>query len=905
MGEPAAAAATSERDFLLATKLNVPGLRPDLVPRPRLEQRLDEGQRRGLILACAPAGYGKTVLLADWIRRGRRPVAWLSLDAGDNDPVRFWRHTVAALDRVRPGIGERLVPLLGPPPPPSFQPLVTALINEVAGQPDETLLLVLDDYHVISSPLVHESLGFLLEHRPLGLRLALTSRSDPPLALARLRAHGQLTELRAAELRFTTDEAATLLRQPGGPVPDTIAAALAARTEGWAAGLQLAALSLRGQADAAGFTAAFTGSHRHILDFLTEEVLEQQPGDLREFLLETSVLTRLSGELCDAVTGRPGSQARLEKIERDGLFLVPLDEVRGWWRYHQLFADLLRARLEQDAPDRAAELHQRAASWYAERELPDEAIEHAVAAGELAWAARLIEQNFDAAHSLRGEAATIQRWLAPLPADLMRSRPRLLLARAVPAAVGGRLAEAGQLVEAAEQAWASSATSSGASAGEEPFEPTIGPAGSLLVNVPALLALTRGYLTQLHGDAGGTAEWGSRALAASEPDQWIVRSVAQGQLAVAGWLNGQLGEAERGFADSIIGRRAVGLPTWEAWASFELGQVQLAQGRLNAAESTGQQALDAVAEAGQASLPTAGPAYVSLAGVAYQRNELARAREHLVRGIALSRSFVYTMPLATGLATLARVRQADGDAAGARAAMADAVAATPGPPGLLNPIPALWARLVLAQGDLATAERWTREHGLHEDDEPDYPREPGQLVLARVVLAQGRAGAALAFLDRLRAAATRQDRAGSLIEIGALRALALAATGAGDQALEALAETLAVAGPQGYVRVFADEGPPMTALLARLGAADGGIDRGPGGGRPEVPAVPGLIEQLTPRELEVLEMLAAGRSNQAIASRLVVTLDTVKKHVSHILGKLGAANRTEAVARARGLGLIP
>ncbi len=685
-------------------------------------------------------------------------------------------------------------------------------------------------------------------------------------------------------------------------MPDTIAAALTARTEGWAAGLQLAALSLRGQADAAGFTAAFTGSHRHILDFLTEEVLEQQPGGLREFLLETSVLARLSGELCDAVTGRPGSQARLEQVERAGLFLVPLDEVRGWWRYHQLFADLLRARLGREAPGRAAELNRRAAAWYAERELPDEAIRHAVAAGELTWAARLIEQHFDAAHSLRGEAATIRRWLAPLPDGLVRSRPRLLLAQAVPAAVGGRLAEADQLIEAAEQAYAST--------GDEPFEPTIGPAGSLLVNVPALLALTRGYLTQLHGDASGTAEFGARALAASEPDQWIVRSVAQGQLAVAGWLNGELGEAERGFADSIVGRRAVGLPTWEAWASFELGQVQLAQGRLDAAEGTGQQALDAVAGAAQASLPTAGPAYVSLAGVAYQRNELGRAREYLAQGIALSRSFVYTMPLATGLATLAWVRQADGDDAGARAAMDEAVRATPGPPGLLNPIPALWARLVLVQGDLAAAERWTQEHGLHEDDEPDYTREPGQLVLARVLLAQGRPGPALAFLERLQAAAAGQDRGGSLIEIGALRALALAATGAGDRARAALAETLTLARPQGYVRVFADEGPPMAALLARLGATDTGLDSGPDSraadrGRPGVPAVPGLIEQLTPRELEVLEMLAAGRSNQAIASRLVVTLDTVKKHVSHILGKLGAANRTEAVARARGLGLIP
>ena len=407
MGEPAAAGAGgSERDVLLATKLNVPGVRPDLVPRPRLAQRLDEGRGRGLVLACAPAGYGKTVLLAEWVRRGRRPVAWLSLDAGDNDPARFWRHCVAALDRVRPGISERLGPLLGPPPPPSFEPLVTALINEVAGRPeaDEALLLVLDDYHLISSRLVHESLGFLLAHRPAGLQLALTSRSDPPLGLARLRALGQLTELRAGELRFTPGEAAALLARvaaapggarPGAPLPDAVAAALAARTEGWAAGLQLAGLSLRGRSDVDGFVAAFAGSHRYVLDYLAEEVLEQQSGQVRMFLLETSVLERLSGELCDAVTGRPGSQALLEQAERAGLFVVPLDEVRGWWRYHHLFAGLLRARLQAEQPGRVLDLHRNAAAWYAGRGLADDAIRHAVAAGEMTRAARLIEQHFD------------------------------------------------------------------------------------------------------------------------------------------------------------------------------------------------------------------------------------------------------------------------------------------------------------------------------------------------------------------------------------------------------------------------------------------------------------------------------------------------------------------------------
>ena len=931
MDESAAAgAATSERDVLLATKLNVPGLRPDLVPRPRLAQRLEEGRGRGLVLACAPAGYGKTVVLAEWARRGRHPVAWLSLDAGDNDPARFWRHTVAALDRARPGISERMGPLLGSPPPRSFVPLVMALINELDGQPgaDEALLLVLDDYHVISSQAVHESVGFLLEHRPPGLHLALTSRSDPPLTLARLRAGGQLTELRAAELRFTPEEAAALLQQvaaapggarPGAPLPDAAAAALAARTEGWAAGLQLAGLSLRGQTDVEGFVAAFTGSHRHVLDYLAEEVLERQPGPVREFLLETSVLERLSGELCDAVTGRPGSQALLEQIERAGLFLVPLDEVRGWWRYHHLFADLLRARLQAEQPGEVPELHRNAASWCQEHRLPDDAVRHAVAAGEMTWAARLIEQYFDELYYLGGEGSTLQRWLSALPDDLARSRPRLLLARAQLANASGRVEAMEPLLDAAERAAPDVAG--------EPFEPTVGRAGSMLVNVPALIAIRRGFLAQLRGDAEDTAVFASRALAESREGEWLLSSTARGFLAVAEWLRGRLAQAERSFASSIAGWQAAGQPALTAWHRYQLAQVQQANGRLDAAAQTYEQALKATAMPGRPPAPAVGLAYVGLAEVAYQRNELDSALGHVTEGIALCRQFLYGTSLAAGLVTLAWIRQAAGDPAGALEAIEEAEHASPTTAGLLNPFPAQRARLLLAQGEVAAAARWTRETGLHPDDEPRYPREPGYLVLARVLLAQQRPAEALALLDRLHAAAVAQSRIGSVIEAGALRALALAACGQDADAVNALAGVLTLACPQGYVRVFADEGAPMAALLGQLiaaqraGQAAAGVPlgclarlqrafdvghTGPGSRSGTAPAaVPGLVEQLTSRELEVLGMLAAGKSNQAIADQLVITLDTVKKHVSHLLGKLGAANRTEAVTRARELGLIP
>jgi len=920
---PAAAGsefAAAERDVLLATKLHVPGPRPGFVPRPRLADRLDEGLGRGLVLVCAPAGSGKTALLADWARCGRRPVAWLSLDAGDNDPARFWRYAVAALDGVYPGIGEQVGPLLGPPTPSSFERLVTALINELAAQPRaDEMLLVLDDYHLVGSQPVHASVGFLLEHLPPGLHVVLASRADPPLALARLRARGQLAELRTAELRFTAGEAAAMLREAAGAdLPDAAVAALAARTEGWATGLQLAGLSLRGRADVAGFVAAFTGSHRYVLDYLAEEVLEHQSEQVRAFLLETSMLERLSGALCDAVTGRTGSQALLEQIEAAGLFLVPLDEVRGWWRYHHLFADLLRARLQAEQPGRVPGLHRNAAAWYEEHGLADDAIRHAVAAGEMTWAARLIEQHYDAVFFLHGEGATIHRWLSALPEDLVRSRPRLLLTQAFLALLSGRLEAVEPLLDAAQQAYARAA--------EEPFEPTVGRARSLLVNAPALIMLQRSLLAQLRGDADATVAFASRAVAEADEGERLLHVVARRYVAVGEWLRGQLAQAEHTFVSSIADWQAAGLPTLTAWVLYLLGQVQRAQGSLDASARTCRQALAMTAVPGRAPPPAAGPAYVGLGEVAYQRDELDTALRHITEGITLCRQFAYIPPLATGLVTLAWIRQANGDPVGALAAIAEAMQASPGPAGLLNPVPAQRARLLLAQGDRAAAACWTEQTGLHADDEPYFPRERGHLVLVRVLLAQARPGLALALLDRLYAAAAAQDRTGSLIEIGALRALALAASGDADRAVDALAEALTLACPQGYVRVFADEGPPMAALLARLitaqrsgGAATavplgclarlqralGAQDVAPGAGRGRVTAVPGLVEQLTSRELEVLEMLAAGRSNQAIASQLVVTLDTVKKHVSHVLGKLGAANRTEAVTLARELGLIP
>jgi LuxR family transcriptional regulator, maltose regulon positive regulatory protein len=926
VGHPPASA--DGLDGVLATKLYLPRPQQGFVPRPRLVDRLEEALARGLVVVCAPAGFGKTVLLADWARQQRRPVAWLSLDPGDNDPVRFWRHAAAALDRTRPGLAERLAPLLGPPAPASFEGLVTALINRLASQQgDGEALLVLDDYHLIEAQPVHASVGFLLEHRPPALRLVLASRADPPLALARLRARGQLAELRERDLRFTSGEAAALLREAVGPnLPPESVTALAARTEGWAAGLQLAGLSLRGQADMAGFVASFSGSHRYVLDYLAEEVLDRQSAEVRGFLLETSVLERLSGELCDAVTGRADGQQLLERVERANLFLVPLDEVRGWWRYHHLFADLLRVRLRQERPERVAGLHRAAAAWCEAHGLPDDAIRHALAAGDGVWAGRLVERHADAV-LLRSERATLTRWLAALPAEVVTARPRLLLARALSALVGGRAEEVGGLLDAAARAMAAAPGEA-----EEPFEPSVGRAGSLLVNLPALIGLERAYLAELHGDPDRQRAFGRRALAEVGEGEWTLGAVIRGHLGVAEWLAGRLPEAARTLASSVDQLRAIGERFLAVRVCEHLGQVQRAQGNLEAALGTYRLALEVAAPPGQPAMPAAGIAQVGMAEVAYQRGELDTALRRLDEGIEPCRQLIFAQPAAIGLATLAWIRQAHGDPAGAMEAMEEAVrvAPSPGVASLLNPVPALRVRLLLAQGDLAAAARWTHRRGLRPDDQPTYPREPEYLVLARVLLAQDLPDQALGLLERLEAVAAAQGRTGGLIELGALRALALAARGEQAAAVAALAEALRLGHPQGYVRVFADEGPPMGALLGRLLAAQrsdraaadlpleylGRLARAlrpdaAGAGPTAAPqarrrtvAVPGLVEPLSGRELEVLRLLAAGRQNQEIAEELVVALSTVKKHVTHIFEKLGAANRTQATARARELGLL-
>jgi LuxR family transcriptional regulator, maltose regulon positive regulatory protein len=782
------------------------------VPRPRLLARLAGEIGRGLTVVCTPTGFGKTTLLGDWARRSRRPVAWLSLDGGDNDPARFWRYVAAALEGVRSGISERVAPLLGGAGPPPLEVVATVVINQLTVVPGEgAVTLVLDDYRLVEAPAVHASVAFLLDRLPPGLRLLLASRADPPLPLARLRGRGQLAELRERDLRFTLAESTALLREATGlDLPAASVASLQERTEGWAAGLQLAGLSLGDHADPAGFVASFSGSQRYILDYLTEEVLARQPEEIVRFLMETSVLERLSGALCDAVTGRRDSQQLLEQVERANLFLIPLDEVRGWWRFHQLFADLLRARLQQRQPERVPELHRAAARWCEQHRLADDAVRHALAAGDVASAARLVERYVDELW-LRGEKETLHRWLAVLPAELVGARPRLLLARAGLALLGGDL-EAGEgALDAAERAFTAAAGEA-----EEPYEPSIGRPASLLANIPARIAVDRAFLAGLRGDAEATTAFVERAQAEVGEDEWMLAAFTRWHLAVAGWLRGELAEAERAFVSSVDGWSATGEVSLAAWACERLGQLQRAQGRLDAALGTYRRALELTTPPGRPALPAAGIAQVGMAEVAYQRGELDAALQPLTDGIALCRQFTYTQTLATGLATLAWIRQAGGDAAGALDAIEEAGRVAPSPTlaSLLNPVPAQRARLLVAQGDLAAAARWTDERGLGPDDQPSYPREPEYLVLARVLLASGQAGRALGLLERWHALAASQERIGSVIEVRALQALAQAACGDHPAALTTLAEALTLAAPRGMCGCSSTRPRPWPACSA-------------------------------------------------------------------------------------------
>jgi LuxR family maltose regulon positive regulatory protein len=905
-----------ERDRLLATKITIPRIRRERLRRIRLISQLDEGAACGLTLVCTPAGFGKTTLLGDWAQTASQRIAWLSLDPEDNDPVRFWRYVVAALERADVTVGEDVQSMFISPREGSSRGVVTALINGLEAVGDE-VTLILDDYHVIVSAPIHEGLTFFLNNIPSRVHIVIATRSDPPLQLARLRAGGRLAELRGFDLRFTPDETTSFLREVWelNLSPEAVAG-LEARTEGWAVGLQLAALSLQGRPDPDTFLQAFAGTHRYVLDYLSEEVLELQTDRVRTFLLRTSILERLCGPLCNAVTQESDGWEMLERLERANLFLVPLDDERRWYRFHRLFADLLRSRLRQNEPKLVPELHLRAAAWCEERGLVDDAVHHSLGANDLNRVARLVENHVEELLLRRSERATLDRWLSALSRQVVASRPRVMIAQGIAAELECRLDEAQSLLESALQ---------GPADPEDLHEPSVGRAASVLTNVPAATAVMRADFARLRGEAERAEAFAREALSRVTPDDRLLASLARYHISIAGWMVGRLSEVEQELQEIVEERRLAGERYLAVRACYDLGWVQQAGGRLGAAVHTYRKALDIITDPGRRPPPEAGLALVGLAEVMRKRGDLDSALQHSVEGVERCRRLVYALPLAAGLVTLAWVRQAKGTPGLALEAVEEAVQTVPSRDivSLHNPGPAERARLLLAQGHLDDAVRWSDEKGLLDDDEVSYARERDYLVLARICLAQSEPDRALGLLDRLEAIAESHGRTGSLIEIRALRSLALQASGDRDAALVVLDGVLSLARPEGYVRVIADEGPPMAALLrsllgarrrGRVGSVSGSemafikrimVAFGHGDRDEKFPHdVSGLVVPLTRRELEVLAKIAEGRKNREIAEELVVTLETVKKHNAHIFEKLGATNRTEAVNLAREIGLI-
>jgi LuxR family maltose regulon positive regulatory protein len=945
---------------ILATKLFVPLPRPGLVPRPDLLERLWAGCAGKLTLISAPAGFGKTTLLALWLaslasiehsaasieqaeqsaaQSACSPLnpppkaAWLSLDPADNDPARFWIYVASALDRARPGCAVSTLQALDSPQPPAIEAILTELLNVLAALPD-TVVLVLDDYHVIENPAIHQALTFLLDHLPPSLRLVLATRVDPLLPLARLRARGELTELRIGDMRFSSEESAAFLQSMVGPTLSAgEVAALEQRTEGWAAGLQLAAIAMRGRADLTGFIAGFTGSSRFVVDYLAAEVLDGLPHHLHSFVMQTSILERLSASLCDAVLGVEAEGAGhsgllLAELERLNLFLIPLDDERVWFRYHHLFAEVLRGRLRAGASTAVvAELHRRASEWYARQveatsqPFVADAVQHALAAHDWQQAARLIEGH-GLALALRGNVATVLGWLDALPEALFQTRPVLGMNHAVMLVFTNQL-EAGEArLRDVERSLPPDADD----------ERTLTTRGQLV--------LMRANLARTYGDVAASVELSREALAILPPAAAIPRAGSVVNLARGYLATGDVSPAAEHLAEEGVQlQQRAGNQVALLNAITNLAWLRVLQGRLGAAVSTYEEGRRAVPSSLQG---MGGPAYFfGLGAICYERNDLTAAEQYLEQGLRVLASPAVTtdaLVAAQGYLAVARLRQAQGDHAAALGALA--LLGSVAPPGRGAPVLERWAaamraRLSLAQGDLDGTSRWADVAATASAERSTFLDELAQLTLARVWVAQSRRDAsprraveAGALLERLLLDALASGRGHSVIEIRVLQSLTLWARGGEAAAIEALAPALELAADEGYVRVFVDEGEAMRALLgvlrrradvpeARMRVVGRLVDAFGDGepiaepGRPgssiqstlQRPLAEVLVEPLTARELEVLRLIAEGANNSEIAERLVIAVGTVKRHINSLFGKLAVESRTQAlrVARARNL----
>lgn len=900
----------------LSTKLHVPPSRADALLRSRLIERLESGAREGraLALISAPAGFGKTTLISAWLAHSQRRAAWLSLDHGDNDPIRFWRYVIAALQTIETAWGSTALAMLVAPQVPPLESIVTALINDLAASINP-IVLVVDDYHVVTDLNIHTSLDFFLDHIPPQVHVALTTREDPPLSLPRRRARQQLTEVRAADLRFTLSEATELLNaimRLGLTSADI--AALEQRTEGWAVGLQMAALSLQGRSDQHDFITAFAGDDRYIADYLLEEVIQRQPQAVQDFLLKTSFLPRLNAALCDAVLDRCDSRSVLADLDRANLFVVSLDNRREWYRYHHLFGDLLRQRLSESIG--SAELiglYQAASAWFAPQGLIDEAIGFALKARDFDRTVGLLEQNVGwfFKHS---ELQTLAEYVGALPAAYIAPHIQLLAMRAWALLASGDPVEAlrdlqtiEQLAHVTEEDW-------------RHWDDLSDNRRAALMEVSVMRM--RFWMDQ--GQADRVLELAQQILPRLTDDArvWLynqsdaLRPPVHFMVGVVHEMRGEIREAEEELRAAAS--EATDNPHIVALALGHLGSMQMQQGQLRAAAGTCRRAFALAETMGRYSSPFFGIAQAQYGGLLYEWNDLDAAQRQLAEGLAQGKVWNSWEALLPGYLNLARVKQAQGDLSGAFAALDDMLTHTytamPAAPQIAESARAwLWLR----QGRLDKVERWAHNLGLNLHSDITAGNAADLLQLAQLLIAQSKLPEATALLHRLIAFTASSEHWTAHLTAQLWHAVVLEAQGQSREARQALARVLQRAESEGYVRLFVDAGLPVARLLyqaiehdlspdyaRRLLAAFPQTDWSPQPDRP-TPAAAELIEPLSDRELEVLCLIDQGLSNSEIAAKLVLSTGTVKVHSHNIFSKLGVSSRTQAVNKARALGLIP
>ncbi len=902
-------------DQLLYTKFYIPPAKPELVPRPRLIRQLKDGLLRKLILISAPAGFGKTTLVSEWVGHLRledpgngRRIAWLSLDENDNEPTRFlvyFIHALKQVNRIDDGFGESLLAMIRSPQPPPNEIVLTSLINELADIPDD-IILVLDDYHVIEAPAIDDALVFLLDHLPPNLHLTITSRVDPSLPLPRLRARGQVTEVRAADLRFTLEEASEFFRHISGlSLSPSDVAALENRTEGWIAGLQLAALSMRGREDIPEFINSFTGDHRYIVDYLVEEVLQRQPEEVRSFLLQTSILSRLNHSLCDAVTKRTDGKSLLDELGRANLFIVPLDNNRQWYRYHHLFRDVLRAHLIQEHPHQVSELHSRASEWYEQNDLSSEAIRHSLTAGDYEKAAGLVEQVWSEMDRNRQSAQWLE-WAKVLPDDMVRLRPVLSVGYAWALLDRGEL-EAGETrLRDAENCLEKDASEI-VVVDEEEFR-----------FLPATIATARTYHSLAVGNIHNTMTYARQALDFLPADEYLRRGTPASLLSLASWTDGDLETADQALVNAMASYKKAGNILYTITGAYAIADMRITLGRLRQAFDVCLQALQ-LAE-GQPHFVRWGMAdvYSALSDLYRETDDIKAAEDSLLVGREFGEKSSVPRWRYRWCLAHARLKESQGDLDAAFNLLEEAEANyRRGPMPDVRPTASLTTRIWIKQNKLSEALDWVRRQKISPEDELCFLREFDHITLARVLLAQFKNEQkdealqdALSLLTRLLKEAEAGGRMGSVIEIRILEALAYEAQGDLPCAIEALEHALKLAEPEGYVRIFADEGTSMARLLSEANAQGlmpeyvGKLLTAFGETERKTPPNQPLVEPLSEREREILSLIANGLKNKEIAERMVISLNTVLYHTKNIYNKLGVNKRTQAVLKAQELNLL-